>query len=237
MLTSINTYTATAQTANNRLETVSSAEENTASASIAREETSTAAGNNLFLSSKAEKINAISAEFFKKGPLTSVDVDKLVERAYEYGLISKAEYGHLAKTAQGEQSQEAETQTITASLAGFIEDFQQRFNSVDADEQSGESSQAEPTETEIEMNKALSSAQAILSDVEQAKKADNFQQSLSHAIATLTEVVQSDSFSQLPLDDRVGLSKSVQALEVVDKLTPQKQNNKFINRYLDISAK
>ncbi|WDE00405.1 hypothetical protein [Thalassomonas actiniarum] len=235
MLTSINAYTT--QTANNRLDTVNSTAESTASAGTVREESAAAAGNNLFLSSKAEKINAISAEFFKKGPLTSVDVDKLVERAYEYGLISKAEYGNLAKTAQGEQSQEGETQTVTASLAGFIEDFQQRFNSVDADEQNGENSRTEPTDTEIEMNKALSSAQAILSDVEQAKKADNFQQSLSHAIATLTEVVQSESFSQLPLDDRVGLSKSVQALEVVDKLTPQKQSNKFINRYLDIFAK
>ncbi|WDE13154.1 hypothetical protein [Thalassomonas haliotis] len=235
MLTSINAYTA--QTANNRLETANSVEEDTASAGIARQENTAAAGNKLFLSSRAEKVNAISSEFFKKGALTLADVDKLVERAYEYGLISKADYSHLAKTGESEQSQEAETQTLTASLAGFIENFQQRFNSVDADAQSAEGSPAEPSDTEIEMNKALTSARTILSDIEQAKKADNFQQSLSHAIATLTEVVQSDSFSQLPLDDRVGLSKTVQALEVVDKLTPQKQNNKFINRYLDISVK
>jgi len=233
MLTSINAYTA--QTANNRLDTVSSAEESLASATTAQDESSTPAGNNLFLSSKAEKINAISTEFFKKGPMTQVDVDKLVERAYEYGLISKADYAHLSKSSTSDDSPDDIGQTATASLAGFIVDFQQRFNSADVDEESGENQAQEPTNTEIEMNKALDSARAILSDVEQAKQEENFQQSLSHAIATLAEVVRSDSFSQLPLDDRVGLSKTVQALEVVDKLTPQKQNNQFINRYLDVA--
>ncbi|WDE04063.1 hypothetical protein SG34_022270 [Thalassomonas viridans] len=245
MLTSINAYTA--QITNNRPDTVSTSEESASSAEVSLKENASSAGvvkesvapagKNLFLSSRAEKVNAISTEFFNKGVLSSVDIDKLVERAYEYGLISKADYSHLTKPSATEESGEVQAETLTASLADFIENFQHRFNSADAKEQKKEDSNDEPSKTEIEMNKALSSALNILSDVEQAKKADDFQQSISHAIATLSEVVQSDSFSQLPLDDRVGLSKSVKALETIDKLTPQKQTNQFINRYLDMSLK
>ena len=48
------------------------------STNIASNSADAAGKENFYLSSKAQKINAISSEFFSSGALTTVDIDKLV---------------------------------------------------------------------------------------------------------------------------------------------------------------
>lgn len=213
------------------------------STNIASNSADAASKENLYLSTKAQKINAISSEFFSSGALTTVDIDKLVERVYEYGLISKSEYSQFSKSAATSESATALEPTSTKTLADFISDFQQRFNSADDDSSDNESKDDESadnkpvTNTEIEMNKALTSAYNILSDVEQAQKTADFQNTLNHSIATLKEVINSDSFVQLPVDDRVGLVNTAKTLEIINKINPPRLDNKLVNRYIDISLK
>jgi len=51
------------------------------------EEVVSSTNENLFLSSRAQKINVISREFFSGGAMNFNDVNALKERAYELGLI------------------------------------------------------------------------------------------------------------------------------------------------------
>ena len=62
------------------------------------DETTSSRKENLYLSSRAKKINAISSEFFNNGAMNFNDVNALKERAYELGLISKQEYARLTDT-------------------------------------------------------------------------------------------------------------------------------------------
>ena len=75
--------------------------------------------NSLFLSSKAQKINAISSEFFSGAELTFDDIGKLKEKLYQFGLISKNDYAALTNDTVSESSNEENDKVSTTTLANF----------------------------------------------------------------------------------------------------------------------
>ena len=81
---------------------------------------------NLYLSSKAQKINALNNEFFQSG--ISVDVSALAERAYQYGLISKSEYEQLNDTRTPENEIKEPAGTTTENLVSFTHQFQDKID-------------------------------------------------------------------------------------------------------------
>lgn len=96
--------------------------------SVKSESSAGIATNNLFLSSRAQKINAISSEFFSGAQLTLDDVGKLKEKLYQFGLISEGDFAALTGGRVNEKNSEASEKMSTTTLTSFIGDFLERLN-------------------------------------------------------------------------------------------------------------
>lgn len=218
----------------------------------ATETTESEALSNLYLSNRSQKINAFSTEFFGNGDININEVSALKERAYQLGLISKEEYARLTDTELSENDMMVNRKMSGETLASFSENFIQRLDvEIAADENSSEEdlndSNATETDTEREAAKAhilttlnnlksaLTAAKSILENVESAKSDENFKETLSNTLSSLKETISSDAFEFMPMDDKVGISKVYQALEIVDKISPQRLNNTKVDRYIQFS--
>jgi len=190
---------------------------------------------NLHLSSRSEKLNALSNEFFKSGSFTSADVNALVERTYELGFISKNEYLKLSENSVPEEIDNKIDKTSTTTLIDYINEFKERLDKLD----DKELEQASPEEKESlgAMKQALNSAKRILSDVEEAKLLPNFKSDLKDTILIFKDIISSQAFNTMALEDKVNLTNITKTLEIVDQLSPQRLNNKKVNQYIDISLK
>ena len=196
-----------------------------------------AVDNSLYLSSRAQKINAISSEFFSGAELTFDDVGALKEKLYQFGLISKGEYATLSGSSAQGTTNEASESTSTTTLTNFLGDFIERLNKDDSDEDTDSDDEVTESETIVALTGALTSAKEILKNVEEQKQQPDFKSSLKDALTLLKETINDESFEKLPLDDKIGLSKVHQALEIVDRLSPQRLNNDKVNQYIKLSYK
>ena len=203
--------------------------------SIAKSEEPAVVDNSLYLSSRAQKINAISSEFFSGAELTFDDVGALKEKLYQFGLISKGEYASLGGATAEANTNEASETTSTTTLTNFLGDFIERLNKDDSDENTDSDEEVTESETIVALTGALTSAKEILKNVEEQKQQTDFKSSLKDALDLLKETINDESFEKLPLDDKIGLSKVHQALEIVDRLSPQRLNNDKVNQYIKLS--
>jgi hypothetical protein len=188
---------------------------------------------NLYLSSRAKKINAISTEFFNNGAISFNDVDALKERAYQLGLISKQEYAYLNDSGAAVKDTSLNEEMSSQTLANFASDFVERLDATDIDATESESE----TESQIllALKDAFTAASKILSDVDTAKNSPDFKESLAATLSTIRETINSDSFEIIPLDDKVAMTKVYQALDIVDKMSESRLSNAKINRYIQVS--
>jgi hypothetical protein len=188
---------------------------------------------NLYLSSRAKKINAISTEFFNNGAISFNDIDALKERAYQLGLISKQEYAHLNDSGAAVKDTSLHDKISSQTLASFSSDFVERLDATDVDANENENE----TESQIllALKAAFTTASKILSDVDTAKNSPDFKESLASSLSTIRETINSDSFEIIPLDDKVAMTKVYQALEIVDKMSENRLSNSKVNRYIQVS--
>lgn len=209
-----------------------------------KEDTSTSVQNtssnssNLYLSSRSQKISSLSNEFFGQGGLNFDDVDSLKERVYQLGLISKEEYANLTHTELSDEELAASKDVSSQNIASFIGSFLERLDAIDVKAVTNADNDEEPeeeSETLTALKSALSQAKTILIDVEEAKKSPEFKESLTSSLSLLKEVINTNAFEIMPLDDKVGLSKVYQALEIVDKISPQRLTNDKVNRYMQVA--
>jgi hypothetical protein len=194
--------------------------------------------SNLFLSSRAQKVDSLSREFFSQGGLTFDNIDVFKERAYELGLISKQDYSRLAETVStvSNANETADNELPNQSLVSYISDFLVRLDEPDPTETdiSDEENSEEDSDALTALKQALSTAKTILDDVELAKADPDFKESLTSTLALLKETIDSDSFKKIPLDDRVGLAEVYKAVDIIDKISPQRLNNDKLNQYIKI---
>lgn len=243
MINSLNVY-------NSLLNTASSATTNTSAvdniiaehkANSAENQTaSTSNDSNLYLSNRAQKINAISKEFFSGDALNFNDLDALKERVYQLGLISKNEYSTLTNSSSKTENESTDSDNQTMSIVNFIGNLLERLQNDDNESNADETEDlASPTEEKsaslTALIKALESAKDIISNVEEAKRASDFKTTLQDSLSLLQETIEAPSFEQIPLDDKISLSKVYQTLEIVDQLSPQRLNNDKLNKYMDLA--
>lgn len=214
---------------------------------VIKSETSTGVDNSIYLSSRAQKINVISSEFFSGAQLSFDDIDALKEKLYQFGLISKGDYDNL--TGSKVNASEAQASTSTTTLTSFLGDFIERLNSDETDDNTNTNTNTESdTDTDTDdsangsetikvLTAALTSAKAMLSNIEEQKLQPDFQSTLKSTLALLNETISDPSFESLPLEDKVGLSKVHQTLEIVDRLSPQRLNNDKVNQYIKLAFK
>jgi hypothetical protein len=186
---------------------------------------------NLYLSSRAKKINAISTEFFNNGAISFNDVDALKERAYQLGLISKQEYAHLNDSGAAVKDTSLNEEISSQTLANFASDFVERLDATDVDVTESETD----SQILLALKEAFTAASKILSDVDTAKNSPDFKESLAATLSSIRETINSDSFDIIPLDDKVAMTKVYQALEIVDKMSESRLSNAKINRYIQVS--
>ncbi|WP_077286109.1 hypothetical protein [Cognaticolwellia aestuarii] len=191
--------------------------------------------NSLYLSSRAQKINALSKEFFSGDSLKFDDVESLKERVYQLGLISKDEYAKLTNTSSDIDTNTLNTDNSTLGLTEYMGDLITRLQADENNDASDPESEKQRSETLSILIKALESAKSIISDVEEAKRETDFKESLQATLSTLKDTVEDPAFEKIPLDDKVALSKVYQTLEIVDQLSPQRLNNAKLNKYIDLS--
>ncbi|PCI54307.1 MAG: hypothetical protein COB45_08715 [Gammaproteobacteria bacterium] len=185
----------------------------------------------LYLSDRATKIHALSTEFFSNGAISFNDVNALKESAYQLGLISKQEYAYLTNTEPTANDTPLNKEMSTQTLATFAGDFIERLDATDVDENNIETE----SNSLLALTEALTTAKTILSDVDRAKSSPDFKESLAAALFSIKEMINADSFEIIPLDDKVGISKVYQALEIIDKISPKRLSNAKVNQYIQVS--
>ncbi len=235
-----NTSNSTASTGTTANSAVDKVIEDYNQSQAAKTEPAATTETNLYLSSRSQKISALSSEFFSGGGLAVSDIDALKERAYQLGLISQGDYQRLTNAETTATSRNENEGTSTTTLANYIGDFIERLDKSATDEtKDNEADSADEegyqSETIKGLKEALNVAKALFENIDQAKKQDDFKSTLSSAIAFLKETISDDAFNAMPTDDKIGLSKVYQALEIVDKITPQRLTNDKINRYIELS--
>lgn len=236
MLNNINNYSSLLNSSTNSASTTSKSEIDSIIEQHKENTTEQVAGNtlnqnNLYLSSKAQKINALSNEFFNGATLNFNDVESLKERAYQLGLISQNEYAKLTNSTTKTESEDP-----TMALTDFIGDLLKRLQSnEDEENQDTDNATEQPSEALNALISALEGAKEIITNIEEAKQESDFKDKLQNTLGLLKETIEAPSFEKVPLDDKVGLSKVYQALEIVDQLTPQRLTNEKLNKYIDLS--
>ena len=242
MINSLNTYStllnsaSSASTSTSNTSEVDNIIEEYKASSAESEAVSKINDSNLYLSSRAQKINAISNEFFSNDALDFNDVEALKERVYQLGLISKNEYSTLTNSSSETESSENDNQA--ESIVDFIGSLLERLENDDNESIETDDLTSAPEEESAALTaliKALESAKYIISDVEEAKRGSDFKANLQDTLLLLKETIEAPSFEKIPLDDKVSLSKVYQTLEIVDQLSPERLNNEKLNKYMDLS--
>lgn len=190
---------------------------------VSNDKTSEAgAGENLKLSSRAQKLQAISDEFFTHGNFTQIDTKKLINKVHEYGLISDKEFDSLSSSALFKKNDKVSEKDEPKSLVDYLQNVKTAVNKSDSIEN-------------VELSAGLAKAMTILSDVEKSKSSNSFKQDINSSISSLDKLMKSESFGKLDENYQDAIEGSAAALEVIDKISPNRLSNPFINRYLDFA--
>ncbi|SFC81940.1 hypothetical protein [Pseudoalteromonas denitrificans] len=175
------------------------------------------AGGDIILSSRSQKLAAITSEFFSGKDLTQLDVNKLVERVYEYGLIDNNQY---SKFNAGVSNRPESEQGKSQKLSSFLTDFSKSEAAESLDES---------------LTSSLGNAQYILKNVNRAKEDENFNKILDQTMKEFDKYLTSEEFKQLSESDQQSFNSVSNALNIVDQISPKHLNNKQLNSYLAIA--
>lgn len=188
--------------------------------------TETSAKDNLTLSTRAQKLHAISSEFFSDGNFTNVDSRKLAARVHELGLISDQEYQGLTGSQLFKQEQTAQA-TKTSSLVDYLQSFKAKLPEQN-EEALGDNKQ--------QFIEGIDKATNILKDVESAKLSPTFKSDLTQSLSSLKSLESTPFYQTLSDNEKSNISDSVLALEVINRISPQRLTNSQVNRYLDFAS-
>ncbi|WP_299267100.1 hypothetical protein [uncultured Psychrosphaera sp.] len=200
-------------------------------ASTTTEQASPASNDDDFsLSTRSQKLSAIDNEFFNGSALTSDDITTLVERLYEYGLISSGELTTLngEETDSDPDEVDPTSAIITQSLLSYIDDLEESLAALDETEMFG-------TVSLDELQTALDSAKTIINDVATAKTESDFKQTVSENNQILTQAMDSVEFYAMSEADQTTLNDIVKTLTVIDKLSVNQLTNASVSQYIAIS--
>lgn len=180
-------------------------------------------GSEIVVSSRAQKLQALSREFFAGG-VNATNISALKERAFEYGLISEGQYNRLASVKPSEGTKEAEktSQSLADQLNEVDKKIKKRNDALPEDKRQDVS----------QLSKVLSDAAKILDDPETAITKPDFQADIKASINSLNDIIDSDTFTNLPVSERSIFTNSASALSVIESLAPRNLTNSKLNQYL-----
>lgn len=183
------------------------------------------AGSEIVVSSRAQKLKALANEFFNSG-VNATNIAALKERAYEYGLLTQTQYNSLTTKINAlpnaKQGDEKTTQSLAQQLNKLDQQIDKRNKALPEDKQQDTS----------KLSAILSQAATILKDPETAITKEQFSKTIETSIKDLNSLIDSDSFTNLPVNERVAITNSVTALSVIESLAPRNLSNNKLNQYL-----
>ena len=181
-------------------------------------------GSDIVVSSRAQKLRALSDEFFAGSGLNSGNIAALTERAYEYGLLSDTQYKSLNNgvTTTTVQTALPTTQSLSEELERVSKELEKRNQEVPEHERQDVSS----------ITNILNRAASILTDPETAITKEQFSQDIANTIQDLNVIIDSDTFGNLPVTERTAITNSTSALSTIEALAPRNLTNSKVNQYL-----
>lgn len=178
--------------------------------------------SDIVVSSRAQKLKALADEFFAGG-LKGADVAALKERAFEYGLISEGQFNRLTVgTTNGLQEGEKTTQSLAEELEKVSKELEKRNKEVPEDKRQDVS----------KITSVLNRVANLLKDPETAITKQQFDKEIEAAMKDLNDIIDSNTFGNLPLKERVTMTNSASALAVIESLAPRAPTNDKVNQYL-----
>ena len=164
------------------------------------------------LSSRAEKIQKLNAEFFPGGPSTVSITPEFIKRLEEYQLISS----EAALTLGAAANSSSETNSIT-----------QITNAID--EVADNAKTQDPQSSLIE---TLANAKEVIKNFGISTSTNNYD--IKAIMAELASFRQSEQASWLSDDDKKNLDQIELALNVADQMNPQSSTSDQLDKYVSI---
>jgi len=200
----------------------------TSQTSTTESQTSSANTDSINISSRAQKLSALASEFFNGSSVDSIDIDQLVERAYEYGLLSATQYSALGG---GEEVSESDS-SATDSVVQYIDDLKANLDTFAEDQTFGEISL-------IELQAALDNAREIIINVDMTQDNSNLSQTISESKQVLALAFDSEEFSDMSQDDQLTMESVIKTLSVIEELnttqTDTSANSSAVSAYTNVA--
>lgn len=169
------------------------------------------------LSSRSQKLAAITSEFFSGKDLTQLDIGQLSQRLDEYGLISPEQHAKLNGNLKGNNENAHQP---SQKLSSFLNNF---------------SNSAQGKGLSENLNTSLDNAEHILGNVNKAKEDVGFSRILDQTISEFDKFLSSEEFKELTPADQQSFKTVTSALNIIDQITPKNLDNKQLNSYLSIA--
>lgn len=221
------TDTAEAADSANETETTST----TSQAATTDSQVSNTNSDSVTVSSRAQKLSALASEFFNGSSMDSIDINQLVERAYEYGLLSSTQYNSLG----GGQAVTEDESGATESVVQYIDDLKANLDTFGEDQMFGEISL-------IELQAALDDSREIITNVNMTQDNTSLLQVIAESKLVLAEAFESEEFSNMSKEDQLTMESVIKTLSVIEDLnTPQSDTstnssaNSAVNAYTNVA--
>ncbi len=172
------------------------------------------AADNVQISTRSQKIQKLSQEFFPGGPHEIKITPAFISRLQEYELISASEAETLNSSAA---LADDETTDNLGQLAEFLDSFTEKLR-----KQDGDSSLIE----------TLNQANSVLESWKDNTRPDT--ETLTKVVQELSLITASEEFGEFSVEDRKSLLELELAMNVAQKLNPESNVSEKVNQYLNI---
>jgi hypothetical protein len=224
-VTDTTTETDSTETSTDTVSELLDATESTSETDSTDQQTTSDSTDNVSLSTRAQKLNLIANEFFTS---SSIDMDELVERIYEYGLITDTQYSALGGGEEASTGDSA-TDSVIEYIGNLTENLselsdEQTFNGI----------------TLAELKEALNDSKDIILNVSSTEMSSSLSQSIAENKLVLAEVYDSEEFGEMSEDDQLTMASVIKTLSVIEALssyssTSTQTENSLLSSYLDVS--
>ncbi len=172
------------------------------------------AADNVQISTRSQKIQKLSQEFFPGGPHEIKITPAFISRLQEYELISASEAETLNSSAG---LADDETTDNLGQLAEFVDSFTEKLR-----KQDGDSS----------LIGTLNQANSVLESWKDNTRPDT--ETLTKVVQELSLITASEEFGEFSVEDRKSLLELELAMNVAQKLNPESNVSEKVNQYLNI---
>ena len=174
-----------------------------------------ASRENIELSTRAQKIQKLSEEFFPTGPQSLKITPAFIGRLNEFGFLSDNEAKELSSSAIPEE--DGPTPNLE-ELSVFVDRL---------------SDQIKKEDPKGELVSLLEKSKYILDNLDSASS--SFMAiDIKEVVSELTQYQSSEAVQRLSIDDRASLNQLEAALKIADKLNPENLSSRKVSHYLSV---